>query len=336
MSIAAGFDKHRESIGNSIDAVLSKIAQDEAMKQLLQQTSRTNKKIKKNLTSFDDPVKDATWETDNNGIETQTLGNIGTNPGGNYNDAMRDSKLEVANFFNSQIANRNIPEDKLRLALSGLNATLGSFQRDPGEYKEVDPYKDIMNTNTGQIVRQGKQKEETFNNIFDGNSDKGYWKNGKDEQGNPTREWIKNPNYVPEKSGSGSNSKDPNDFDPTKPLSKVKEVITKINGIKTAKLDKKTGLYKVPDPNNLGFYDATKEEMEGLKEQFKAQYVSDANEMVKGMESAVEDIRTILDKSGGRTLENLPKALETFMKLNPDYDELDKDVLNSWFTLFLL
>lgn len=336
MSIASGFNNHRESISSSIDQVLSKIAQEEAMKQLLGKVNTTNKKIKKNLTSFDDPVQDATWETDKNGMETQTLGNIGTNPGGNYNDAMRDSKLEIADFFNSQLANKNIPEDKLRLALSGLNATLGSFQKDPGEFKEVDPYKDIMNTGTGQIVRQGKQKEETFNNLFDGNSSEGYWKNGKDEQGNPTREWIKNPNYVPKSSGSGD-GKDPNDFDPTKPLSKIKEVITKIKGIKTAKKDPKTGLYKVPDPNNLGFYDATKEELDGLKEQFKAQYVSDANEMVKGMESAVEDVRTILDKlPGGRSLENLPKALETFLKLNPDYDELDKDILNNWFTVFLL
>lgn len=328
MSFAKGFADNTEGIIGAVKSFLQQSAQQQALDDFVKKVVGLNQRIGNR---FKPNTKVQSKNPDNTNKAPETV---------DVNDAMQQGNQDISEFVISSLGNKNIPEDKLKQALTGLGMNLQSHAPKKMDLQQFDPQKDIYDSNSGKLVREGKTQPD-FGKVFDGNSEEGYWKNSLDESGNPKREWIKNPNYVPKKTGNGSGNGSKNDDglkDPSKLLGTLKQGITKLRGIKTAKLDKKSGYYKVPDPNNLGFYDATQDEMTNLKEQYKGQFVDDAVTLVnqQGLNGAVEDVRAILDKlPGGRTEENLPKALDAFMKINPDYDETDRDILDTWFTLFL-
>lgn len=325
MSYAAGFDKHKDSIANAVGNFLQRLTQKQAMDDYVKLVSGLNQRIKGR---FQPSNKVQSSNPDGTQKPPETV---------DTNEALRLGQQDIGNFIIQSMGNQNISPDVLSKALTGLNTTLSSFQKPKRNLFQADPTKDVYDENTGELISKGEDKPMDFSKIFDGNSEKGYWKNSKDDQGNVKREWIANPDYKPEKTGgngSGSDGEDRKDH--SKTLGKLREAITKLRGIKTAKQDPKTKLFKIPDPNNLGFYDATQEELTGLKEQFKRQYVNDAVTLIQeqGLQSAVEDVRAILDKTG-KDEKNLQSALNEFMRINPDYDATDRDILDAWFTFFL-
>jgi hypothetical protein len=270
------------------------------------------------------------------------LNNINATPN-TVNDPRANQKAmgDIAEFVMQEIGKRrNLPEGSFNQALQGLDLfrqskTTPEKKRNTVKVREGES---VFDVETGKELfgRNKTEKPPTVESKFKGISARGYWSVEQDDQGNPSLKWNDNPNFKPSYVGG----KEDNLPDYSKQLGDLNEAISKIKMMKMAKQDKSTGLYKVADPNSLGQYDLTAEELTTAKEQVKKQYSNVPITMItqQGLQNAVGDVKQILSKKGdGKpSLDDLDDALQQFKQLNPNYTDEDIRLLNDYFTFFLL
>jgi len=268
--------------------------------------------------------------------EEAALNNVQNTPNTAINEnAPQQSKGDIANFILSQIG-KNVPADQLNEALTGLKLKRESLLPPETEKMDLfatDPTKDVFDEKTGKLIRPGKEKPEKKTKYRDF-SQKGYW--DVTDPDNPV--WVPNKNYKPESTGTGDKYSDP-----TKLLGKVNEAIAKIQMMKKAKFNPKTGYFDVPDPYGVGFLEMTQDELTQVKNQVKSGFEAEALDLInsQGLQDAVKDIDQILitdpktGKTRDRSSKNLDSALKKFLELNPDFKD-SEDILRDYFRFKLL
>lgn len=249
-----------------------------------------------------------------------------------FNKAGSQSLTDIAEFVMSSLGKKGVDPNLMKSAVEGLSLYRSSLipgKEETPKLHELSEGERLVDA-TGKVIvdSQKKDKGVSVNDKFKGISGKGYWEVDYSDPANPQMKWVENKDYKSDAVGGGDEYKDP-----SKLLGDISEAISKVQLIKSAKQGK-DGLFTVPDPYGLGTYQLNQEELTTLKEQVKNRYTSEAVTLTtqQGLQSAVEDIRSILDKNG----KNLEGAIAKFKELNPDIDEDQLRILEDYFTLLLL
>lgn len=333
-----------EPFKKGLENFVNNLQQESALDEFLKGVSGTKNKIGSRFEMQPNAEKQSMIETTeddpflqfgNQFRRSSALNNLNLTPD-TVNDPQANQKAigDIAEFVMQELGKRkNLPEGTYEDALQGLD--LFRQSKVPGEKKrnleKLSEGQILIDTDTGKEISKNPKTDKGKAKEF-GFSAKGYWQ----AQDDGSFKFIANPDYKPSYVG-GKEDELP---DYSKQLGELNEAISKIKMMKMAKQDPSTKLYKVADPNSLGQYDLTGEELTTAKEQVKKQYSNVPITMItqQGLQNAVGDIKKILSKQGNGvpTLDNLEEALQQFKKINPNYTDDDIRLLNDYFTFFLL